>query len=192
VAQAAGVVPIDVQDWQADFVVGSSIKWLCGGPGAGYLWLNDRALEQVRPLDVGWFSHENPFEFDIAHFRYAPNARRFWGGTPSVLPYVVARAGIEQIRAIGLETVAAHNQRLTNRLVELAQENGWRLLTPVEAEQRGGTVCIDLPGAAEVVARLERAGIMVDFRPSFGVRFSPHVYVTEEEIEEAGREIMNW
>jgi selenocysteine lyase/cysteine desulfurase len=177
-------VPIDVQEWQADFVAGSSIKWLCGGPGAGFMWVNDRVLEQVRPLDVGWFSHENPFEFDISHFRYAPNARRYWGGTPSVLPCMVARTGIEQIRAIGVETIQAHNQRLTGLLVELAGNKGWPLLTPADPEHRGGTVCIGFEQAPEVVATLAAAGIEVDFRPSFGVRFSPHIYVTEDQMRE--------
>jgi selenocysteine lyase/cysteine desulfurase len=184
IAQASGIVPIDVQEWQADFVAGSSIKWLCGGPGAGFMWVNDRVLEQVRPLDVGWFSHENPFEFDISHFRYAPNARRYWGGTPSVLPCMVARTGIEQIRAIGVETIQAHNQRLTGLLVELAGNKGWPLLTPADPEHRGGTVCIGFEQAPEVVATLAAAGIEVDFRPSFGVRFSPHIYVTEDQMRE--------
>ncbi len=184
IAQASGIVPIDVQAWQADFVVGSSIKWLCGGPGAGYMWVNDSVLRQVRPLDVGWFSHENPFEFDITHFQYAPNARRFWGGTPSVLPYIIARAGIEQIRAIGPGTIQAHNHKLTGSLIQQAQENGWPLLTPTNPNRRGGTVCINLPNAAEVVSTLERANIMVDSRPAFGIRFSPHIYINQAQIKE--------
>lgn len=184
IAQASGIVPIDVQDWNADFIAGSCIKWLCGGPGAGFMWVNDDILDQLRPLDVGWFSHENPFEFDINHFRYAPNARRFWGGTPSVLPYIIARTGIDQIHALGLETIQAHNQQLTGRLVQLAQNNGWPLLTPADPAQRGGTICIGFPNAAEVVNALQKAQIKVDYRPAFGVRFSPHIYITESQIEE--------
>jgi selenocysteine lyase/cysteine desulfurase len=184
IAQSAGVVPIDFQEWQADFVVGSCIKWLCGGPGAGFLWVNEADIQQFRPLDVGWFSHENPFEFDITHFRYAPDARRFWGGTPSVLPTIVARAGIEQIGAIGPQIIQTHNQRLTGRLIQAAQEHGWPLLTPTEPEQRGGTVCIGFPNPAEVVAALAAAQVQVDYRPAFGVRFSPHIYVSEEAVLE--------
>jgi selenocysteine lyase/cysteine desulfurase len=184
IAQASGIVPVDFQAWSADFVAGSCVKWLCGGPGAGFMWVNDRILEQLRPLDVGWWSHENPFEFDITDFRYAPNARRFWGGTPSILPYVVARSGIEQIRAIGLQTIQAHNHIRTNSLIQAALENGWPLLTPTNPAQRGGTVCIGFPNAPEIVSALKATGIKVDSRPAFGVRFSPHSYITEEQIVE--------
>lgn len=184
VAQSAGVVPIDVRAWGADFVVGSCIKWLCGGPGAGFLWANGAGVAQFRPVDVGWFSHENPFEFDMEDFRYAPDARRFWGGTPSVLPFMIAAASIEQIQAIGVEQIQAHNQALTGRLVAAAQAEGWRLLTPAEPDQRGGTVCIGFPQAAEVVKRLGEAQIWVDARAGFGVRFSPHVYVGEAAVME--------
>ncbi|MFT5484934.1 MAG: kynureninase, partial [Halieaceae bacterium] len=100
VAQSVGVVPIDLHEWHADFVLGSCVKWLCGGPGAGFLWANPDVVDRCEPLDVGWFSHANPFEFDIADFRFADGAMRFWGGTPSVLPYVVAAVSIELINEI--------------------------------------------------------------------------------------------
>ena len=103
VAQSAGIVPIDVGDWGADFVVGSCVKFLCGGPGAGFLWVNDRVLNDCTPTDVGWFSHADPFEFDIHRFRYAESALRFWGGTPAVLPYAVAATSIETMLEIGIE-----------------------------------------------------------------------------------------
>src|SRR6185369_14489602 len=80
IAQSAGVVPISLEAWAADAVAGSCVKWLCGGPGAGFLWVNPAGVGEFRPEDVGWFSHENPFEFDLKNFRYAPDARRFWGG----------------------------------------------------------------------------------------------------------------
>ncbi|MCI0394511.1 MAG: aminotransferase class V-fold PLP-dependent enzyme [Chloroflexi bacterium] len=187
VAQSAGVVPIDLAAWGADFVVGSCIKWLCGGPGAGFLWANSAGIEQFRPLDVGWFSHENPFEFDIRQFRYAPDARRFWGGTPSVLPYMVARAGIDQIQAIGVESIQEHNRALTEQLVQFAQSRRWPLHTPAAPERRGGTVCIGFPDPQKVVAHLEAAQIWVDFRPSFGVRFSPHIYVSQADMTQTIR-----
>jgi kynureninase len=139
-------------------------------------------VDQFRPVDVGWFSHENPFEFEIGNFRYAPDARRFWGGTPSVLPFMIARASIDQLQSIGMERIQAHNWGLSGRLVAAAQKEGWRLVTPAEAERRGGTVCIGFPQAEEVVRRLGEAGIWVDARAGFGVRFSPHMYVGEAAV----------
>ncbi len=90
VAQSVGVIPIDVDRWSADFLVGSCVKWLSGGPGAGWLWADREMIDRCRPTDVGWFSHADPFEFDIHHFRYADDALRFWGGSPTVLPFAVA------------------------------------------------------------------------------------------------------
>lgn len=185
VAQSAGVVPIDLRAWNADFVVGSAIKWLCGGPGAGFLWANPAGVERFEPTDVGWFSHEDPFEFQIQSFRYAPDARRFWGGTPSVLPYVIARASIDIVNNIGVETVREHNRALTDRLVRAALERGLTLRTPQDSERRGGTVCIAFPDPPRVYERLKEAKVFVDVRPAYGVRFSPHIYNDTEEIDHA-------
>ncbi|WP_350637139.1 aminotransferase class V-fold PLP-dependent enzyme, partial [Pseudoalteromonas sp. GW168-MNA-CIBAN-0100] len=57
-AQSAGVIPLDLSVLDADFLIGSSVKWLCGGPGAAYLWVNKTQIEYCEPKDVGWFSHQ--------------------------------------------------------------------------------------------------------------------------------------
>lgn len=183
VAQSAGVVPLDVAAWDADAVAGSCIKWLCGGPGAGFLWTNPAFVKSVEPEDVGWFSHENPFEFDIADFRYAPDARRFWGGTPSVLPYAVATAGLQLLKEIGVEKIRAHNRALTRQLLDAAQANGIPAATPGDDARRGGTVILQFPDPVAAVAKFQAAGVRCDYRPKFGVRFSPHVFNTPAEIE---------
>jgi kynureninase len=90
IAQPVGVIPMDLEAWRADFALGSCVKWLCGGPGAGFPWIDAERLAECEPADVGWFSHENPFEFDIHDFRYAGDALRFWGG-PVVLNFPDAR-----------------------------------------------------------------------------------------------------
>ena len=183
IAQSTGVVPISLPVWAADAVAGSCVKWLCGGPGAGFLWVNPASLKTFQPEDIGWFSHENPFEFDLKNFRYAPDARRFWGGTPSILPYAIASAGIETLTRIGVEKIRIHNQRLVQRLLDAAQGQGLRAATPMNPQQRGGTAVIVFPDPPATAARLQAANIRCDFRPGFGVRFSPHIYNTEQEIE---------
>jgi kynureninase len=185
VAQSVGVVPIDLRAWNADFVVGSAIKWLCGGPGAGFLWANPTGVERFEPSDVGWFSHEDPFEFRIQNFRYAADARRFWGGTPSVLPYVIARASIDLVNRVGVANVREHNRALTERLVRAALERGLTLRTPHDPARRGGTVCIAFQDPQRVYQQLKEAKIFVDVRPAYGVRFSPHIYTDAEEIDRA-------
>src|SRR5258707_405115 len=104
----------------ADVVLGSCVRWLCGGRVAGFWWLGPGLMRQLKPVDVGWFSHADPFEMDIHSFRYADDARRFWGGTPSVAPYAIATAGLELLGAVGIEAVLAHNRALIDAFLQAA------------------------------------------------------------------------
>jgi kynureninase len=181
VAQSAGVVPVDVDTWDADFVVGSCVKFLCGGPGAGFLWVNDRVLHECRPTDVGWFSHADPFEFDIHEFRYAESALRFWGGTPAVLPYTVAANSLETMMDIGIERIRAHSLELTQAIIDNVPVK--YVFTPARAASRGGTVVLDFGDQQSAAARaLADAGVHFDVRRT-GMRLSPHVYTSREEID---------
>jgi kynureninase len=177
VAQSVGVIPIDVTEWGAEFVIGSCVKWLSGGPGAGWLWVDLDHIDRYTPSDVGWFSHAEPFEFDIHDFRYAQDARRFWGGSPTVLPYTIARRSIDTIAAIGVDTIRTHNMNLTDRLIDAL---GTRVVSPHDRDRRGGT-CI-IAADQSVVAVLADAGIEVDHRAT-GLRVSPHVHVSTDDID---------
>lgn len=180
IAQSAGVVPIDFTSWNSDVVVGSCIKWLCGGPGAGYLWINEDLLEQLEPFDVGWFSHRNPFEFDINNFEYANDSARFWGGTPSVSPYVVAANSIKMINQFGVSKVQEHNQKLINMLSASIDPDA--INSPYEDEPRGGTLVVNPKNRSAIEKSLDEIGVQYDAR-ALGLRFSPHIYNTKEEIE---------
>jgi kynureninase len=182
VAQSAGVVPLELAAWDATCAIGCCVKWLCGGPGASFLWVRSDVLPELRPIDVGWFSHARPFELDIDCFEYAADARRFWGGTPSVLPFAVATAGLEVIHGVGIERIRAHNLALTDALRDAALAAGLVVHTPRAEEQRGGTIAIEFPDDDAAVRRLGMHGVQVD-RRGRGVRFSPHVYNTAEEID---------
>lgn len=181
IAQSAGIVPIDVRRWDADFVIGSCVKFLCGGPGAGFLWVNDRVLLECRPTDVGWFSHADPFEFDIHQFRYAESALRFWGGTPAVLPYAVAANSLETMLGIGIERIRAHSLELTQAIIDSVPRKC--LYTPARPASRGGTVVLDFGAQQSAAASaLSDAGVHFDVRRT-GMRLSPHIYTSKEEIE---------
>ena len=180
VAQSAGVIPINLGEWPADFAVGSCVKWLCGGPGAGFLYAADEVCGQCEPLDVGWFSHEDPFEFDIREFRHAPGAKRFWGGTLSVLPYVVAESGVRLLLGIGIDKIRRHNQRLVDFMRAGIERQ--TLISPADPGRRSGTLVLDFGDNAAAVAHLDNEGIACDWRHR-GVRLSPHVYNRIEEAE---------
>jgi selenocysteine lyase/cysteine desulfurase len=165
-------------------MLGSCVKWLCGGPGAGFLWLRAGLIPQLHPVDVGWFSHADPFEMDIHSFRYADDARRFWGGTPSVIPYALATAGLQLLDTLGIDAVLAHNRALIHAFLEAAPH---RLRAAVKLEGRGGTLCIPVGDELAAVRRaLEEAQVRFDCRGSV-VRISFHVCNTMHDAQATGR-----
>jgi len=181
VAQSAGIIPIDVQQWQADFVVGSSVKWIGGGPGAAFLWVDSEIIDQCQPDNVGWFSHENPFEFDIHHFRYAADALRFWGGTPSVYAYAVAANSLAHINAEGVDKIRDNNLVLSEMIIQAVPDSV--LISPRLEAQRGGTLVLNFGLLQEqVVGRLKASHVQFDRRAK-GIRLSPHSCNTPVQIE---------
>jgi kynureninase len=185
VYQGAGTVPMDLAGWETDFAVGGSVKWLCGGPGAGYLYVRPDLAPTLEPALVGWAAHESPFEFATGAVRYAAAPERFQSGTPNVPSLFSARAGYEIVAAIGVPAIRARSLALTRRLIDAALAAGYRLNTPTDDRERGGSVVLDVPGGMAVANELIRRGVIVDYRPGAGIRLAPHFYNTEAEIDHA-------
>ncbi|HET6203159.1 MAG TPA: aminotransferase class V-fold PLP-dependent enzyme [Planctomycetota bacterium] len=186
--QGVGTVPLDVGRLGVDFVVGGSVKWLCGGPGAAYLYVRPDLLARLEPRVTGWAAHARPFAFEPPPVAYAADARRMLTGTPAVPALYAAKAGHEMIAAIGVDKIRAKSARQSKRLVERAEERGFRVVSPREPARRGGSVTIDLPHGDALVAALAAREILVDHRPGAGVRVSPHFYTKDEELEAFVRE----
>ncbi len=183
--QSLGCVPVDVQALDVDFCVGGVLKWLCGGAGTSYLYVRPGLSKKLEPKITGWFAHENPFGFEIGATRYGEQPFRFMQGTSNVPGFYTAMPGLKIIREAGVENIRAKSKNMTARLIELADQRGWKVNAPRDPEQRGGTVAIDMPNAKDVCAELLRRDVLVDYRPKAGVRFSPHFYNTMEEIDRA-------
>jgi kynureninase len=175
---AVGHLPVDVMDLGCDFYVGGSVKWLCGGPGVGYLYVAPHAGRLLRPRQVGWLGHASPFAFDEA-WEPAPGAAGWLGGTPSIPALYAAREGYRIIAEVGPARVRATSRLLTAALVEGARDRGLALGTPLDPDRRAGTVTIDADEAT--ARRLVEAGIVVDHRPNAGIRVGPHFFNTLEE-----------
>ena len=181
--QAAGTVPLEVEHLGAEFAVGGSVKWLCGGPGAGYLYVRPDLANELKPGIVGWAAHAEPFEFMTGEILYAASPERFQSGTPNVPSIYSARAGYEIVGEIGVPAIREKSLRLTRRLMDLAKESGYRVNTPQEDDERGGAVIIDVPEGKMVAAELIRREVIIDYRPGAGIRMAPHFYNTVEENE---------
>jgi kynureninase len=180
--QATGTVPFDVQKLNVDFCTGGVLKWLCGGPGTGYLYVRPDLMKTLEPGFTGWIGHENPFGFEIGPTRYSPMIYRFTQGTPNIPALQVARPGLKMIAEIGVDRIRAKSMLQTALLMEMADRHGWRVNTPRDAARRGGTVSIDIPNAQQVCRELLNRDILVDYRPKCGVRFSPHFYNSDAEL----------
>ena len=187
--QSAGTVPVNVRELNLDFATGGSVKWLCGGPGAGYLYVRRDLWPRLEPMFTGWVAHEQPFEFAAGPTRYADTAYRFMNGTPNVSALYSARTGYEIINEIGVPAIREKSLRQTARLMDLADAAGIRVNTCREPERRGGVVTLDVANGREVVKELERREVLVDFRPGAGIRVAPHFYSTDDDVERTIAEI---
>ena len=181
--QSLGTVPVDVRALDADFACGGVLKWLCGGPGVGYLYVRPDLGKKLQPRLTGWFAHQNPFAFEVGPTRYAEPPFRFMNGTSHIPSLEAARPGLKIIAEVGIERIREKSKRQTSRLIAMAEGHGWGVNSPRSAEQRGGTVSIDMPDAQDVCCELLKRDILVDYRPKAGVRMSPHFYNTDEELE---------
>ena len=181
--QSAGVVPFDLAALEVDFAVGGSVKWLCGGPGAGWLYVRPDLAERLEPTFVGWQGHARPFAFE-PELEYAPGVRRFLTGTPNVPALYAASAGYDVIEEVGVERIRERSLLLTSLLIELLDDAGFEISSPREPARRGGTVLVRTPDDAAVQRELGERGIICDFRPGAGVRLGPHFYNTEDELRE--------
>ena len=185
VYQSAGVVELDAAGWNVDFLIGGTIKWLCGGPSCGYLYVRPDLQRDLRPRLTGWVAHDSPFDFAPSPMRYAKSVRRFAQGTPSIPALYSAIPGLEIIEEVGVPEIAAESERRTQFMIEFARERGWTINTPLERQRRGGTVMIGVDDAKTTAENLAERKVFVDWRPRAGLRVSPHFFNTDEEIAEA-------
>lgn len=183
--QSLGSVPVDVRALNVDFCCGGVLKWLCGGPGVAYLYVRPDLGKKLEPKLTGWFAHENSFDFATGPIRYTEPPLRFMNGTTHIPALEACRPGLQIITEVGIENIRQKSKRQTARLIELADHHGWRVNSPRDPERRGGTVSIDMPDSQAVSRHLLAREILVDWRPKAGVRFSPHFYNSDEEVDAA-------
>jgi kynureninase len=184
--QSLGTVPVDVQALGVDMVCGGSVKWLCGGPGAAYLYVRPGLMEELEPRITGWAAHESPFAFETGVQHYADGPRRLLNGTPAVPALLAATAGYEMVLDVGVENIRRYSLALTEGLLEKLLARGFTSPSPADPAQRGGTLTVALrpdENGPAFVKSLEERHILVDYRPGAGLRVSPHFYTRADELE---------
>jgi kynureninase len=185
---SAGTIPLDLTALEVDFAVGGSVKWLCGGPGAGWLYVRPDLADQLEPTFTGWQAHARPFAFE-PELEYATGARRFLTGTPNVPALYAATGGYDLIAEVGVERIREHSLRQTGLLAGLLETSGFEIASPRDPERRGGAVVVRTPEAEAVQRELDAREIVCDVRPGVGIRFGPHFFTTDDEIRHAAAEL---
>ncbi len=181
--QSTGTVPFSVRALDVDMACGGSVKWLCGGPGAGYLYVKPGIRDHFEPMLTGWMAHEHPFAFEKGPQKYAADATRFLHGSPAVPAYYAARSGYEMVLRAGVDAIRRKSVAQTTRFLQRAAERGLASRSPQDPARRGGTVTLTVPHAPAVVKALAERDILVDSRPDVGLRIAPHYYNTDDEMD---------
>ena len=184
ITQAAGLLPFDVMNPAMDFTISTSLKWMCGTPGAGMLQVAAGVIAECQPELRGWFSQPDPFSWALDRFAYAADIRRFDAGTPGVMAALASLPALDWHAGQDMAALAAHNGALSAEIIAGVDGLGLALACPRDAAARGGSVMVllpeDRPGRA-VVDQLRARGVYVDARGQV-LRMSPGVMTTRDGV----------
>jgi kynureninase len=179
---AVGVIPVDVVQLGADFVIGGSYKYLRGGPGACFLYIAPGVLDAgLRPLDIGWFANSDPFGYqrgDLPALAYGGDG--FLESTPPVLTWYQARSGLEFTLAMRVERLRAYSLEQLDALRGYLTDAGISTVKGGD-EGHGAFLAIRLAKAMEFPAKLEREGIICDARGQW-LRLCPDCLTRDEDL----------
>jgi kynureninase len=181
---SVGIIPVDVTALNVDFYVGGVLKWMCGGPGGVFMYVRPDLLPSLEPRVTGWFAHKQPFAFDLDHLDLRDDAYRLMNGTPGIASLYSIQPGVDVIAEVGVANIRAKSTRQTSRLIELADQAGYDVVSPRDPATRAGTVTVRPPHAYEVSRELIAGGIIVDYRRGAGIRIAPHFYNSDAEVEQ--------
>ncbi len=185
--QSAGAMPIDVVGDDIDILVTSGYKWLCAPLGSAIIFVRPDLHDKLEPGLVGWRSTEQVgLHFEADHIAYASSARRFEFGTIAYGLTLGLAAAIEYLLGVGIEQIHSYNLALADRLVEGLADLGAHFLSPSVDSLHSSIVTVRFPGhdTARVARRLNEEGVVVSPRVG-GVRISPHLYNTADDIDRA-------
>jgi selenocysteine lyase/cysteine desulfurase len=182
--QGLGVLPLDVQAANIDFLAADGHKWLLGPEGAGILYVRRELVERLHPVDIGWNSVVNNLNFSTIDFQLKPHAGRWESGTLNFAGILGLGASLEMLMEIGIPAVGQQVLELTDYLCSRAGECGCEVYSSRQAADKSGIVSL-VPGGRDprsLVRQCRQVGIVINQRAG-RLRVSPHCYNTTEEID---------
>lgn len=192
--QSVGVMPVDVDALGIDFLACDGHKWLLGPEGCGFMYVRENLIHKLHPNVVGWMNMVDADNYGKYRFEFQPDARRFEPGSYNLPGIHAMGASIDLLNSYGVGNVWQRVAELTDRLCEGLREKGYRVFSPRRSrssegyDERSGIVIFDPPGdrdvpaAQQIVASLEKDGIVIVIREG-RLRVSPHFYNSMEQIE---------
>lgn len=188
--QSLGAFPLDVEAIHADVVAADGHKWMLGPEGLALFYCRGWLRERLALHQFGWHMVEQAGDFERTDWLPAASARRFECGSPNLLGAYALHASLGLLQEVGSETTSRLIQALCDRIVEQVDAEGFELLTPREPRLRAGIVSFRIPG---IDPRTLHQSLMerqvVCAQRGGGIRFSPHFYITPEQIDEAFRRL---
>jgi kynureninase len=179
---SVGIIPVDVTALNIDFYIGGTLKWMCGGPGGVFMYVRSDLIKMLDPKITGWFAHQKPFTFDTGEIVLREDIHRFSNGTPGIASLYAIQPGIEILAKVGVDAIRAKSVRQTSLIIELAQQAGYTVNSPLDSADRAGTITLKPDHAYEISRELIARNIIVDYRENAGIRVAPHFYNSDDEI----------
>lgn len=178
---STGTISVDVKELGVDILIGGVLKWLCGGPGGIFLWIEPSLRAKLEPAITGWVAHSNPFAFE-EKMNYTQDVYKFLNGTPTIPALYSSQEGPKIVNKVGIDKIRKKSIHQTSLIIDIAQKEGYKINSPLDANKRGGTVTIDMPDSYLISKELLNRNIIVDYRKDAGIRIAPHFYSSDDEI----------
>jgi len=183
VIQTTGVVNIDVEDCNIDFLAGGSHKWLMSLQGLGYIYITPELMEKIQQKYLGWLSVKDEWNLLKYDTTVKENASRYHLGTNSVIGIFALAQSLELFKEYGIDNIEKNNINNTKYFIEKLSENGFDPILKGEDEKHlGGITTIKLDKAEEIHKILAESKIDCAIREG-QIRFSPHFYNIKDEID---------
>ncbi len=190
--QSAGVIPIDVKKTPIDVLVAGAYKWLCGPFGAAFMYITSELLDKLEPGLVGFRSHENMWDLNASRLEYSKDAKKFEFSTMAFGCAIGLARSIDYLNTIGVKNIFDYNMQLCDILIEGLQSRNAVINSPLDKKNGSSIITAYFDGVdtETIIKSLKAAQIFVSNRAG-SIRFSPHLYNNDIDIETTLTELDN-